>query len=46
MVEQEAKKWPEALRLMSHPGGGTSDGTGLRADHRNSGAVPVRQADR
>jgi len=28
------------------PGSRTTDGTRLRADHRNSGAVPLRQADR
>ena len=28
------------------PWRGSTDGTGLRADHRNSGAVSVRQADR
>src|ERR1700733_9160544 len=42
-IEREAKKWPEALRLMTHPG---VDGAGLRADHRNGGAISVLQADR
>jgi len=41
-VEQEAKRRPEVLRLMTHPG--MSPLTGL--DHRNSGAVSSRQADR
>ena len=27
-------------------GGGITDGVGLRADHRESGSVSVRQADR
>src|SRR6267378_89929 len=45
-IEQEAKKWPEVLRLMTHPGVGPTNGPGLRADHRNSGEVPSRQADR
>jgi transposase len=45
-IEQEAKKWPEVLRLMTHPGVGPLTALGLRADHRNAGAVQVRQADR
>jgi hypothetical protein len=44
-IEQEAKKWPEVLRLMA-PWRGSADGTGFRADHRNSRAVQVRQKDR
>jgi transposase len=45
-VEQEAKKRPDALRLMTHPGVGSDYGFGLRADHRNSSAFPAWQADR
>jgi transposase len=45
-VEQEAKKRPEVLRLMTHPGVGAAYGPGLCVDHRNSHAVSTRQADR
>ena len=45
-IEQEVEKCPEAQRLQTHPGGGCTDGAGLRADHRESGAVSVWQADR
>jgi len=45
-IEQEVEKCPEAQRLMTHPGVGPLTRTGLRADHRDSGAVSVRQADR
>src|SRR6202047_3584668 len=44
-VEQEAKKRPEVIRLMTHPGVGPLTALGLRADHRNSGAFPLRQAN-
>ena len=45
-VEQEAKKRPEVLRLMTHPGVGPTYGAGLCVDHWNSGPVSPRQADR
>jgi transposase len=45
-VEREARKRPEAMRLMTHPGVGFADGARLRVDHRNSDAVSTRQADR
>ena len=45
-VEQEAKKRPEVLRLMTHPGVGPLTALAYRADHRNSGSVSVRQTDR
>jgi hypothetical protein len=45
-AEREAKKRPDVLRLMTHPGVGPAHRTGLRVDHRNSGAVSSRQADR
>jgi hypothetical protein len=44
-VEQEAKKRPEVVQLMTHPGG-THHGTGLRSGHRDAGAVSLRQAGR
>jgi transposase len=45
-VEREARKRPEAKRLMTHPGVGSLTALGLRVDHRNSDAVSTRQADR
>jgi transposase len=45
-IEQEVERCPEAKRLMTHPGGGSTNGVGLRADHRESGSVSVRQANR
>ena len=45
-VEQEARKRPEVLRLMTHPGRRSADGARIRVDHRNSGAFPLWQADR
>jgi transposase len=45
-IEQEVEKCPAAQRLLTHPGSGSADGTGVRADHRESGAVSVWQADR
>ena len=44
-VEQEAKKRPEVLRLMTHPGVGPLTGPCLCADHRIGGAFCWRQAD-
>jgi hypothetical protein len=44
-VEREAKKRPEVLRLMTHPGVGAHS-TRLRVDHRNSDSVSTRQANR
>ena len=43
-IEQEVEKCPEAQRLTTHPGVGAADRTGLRADHRQSRALSVRQA--
>ena len=37
-IEQEVEKCPEARRLMTHPGVGAFDRTGLRADPRQSRA--------
>jgi hypothetical protein len=45
-VVHEARKRPEVLRLMTHPGVGSDHGTRLRLDHRNSRAVSLRQAAR
>jgi len=45
-VEREARKQPEALRLMTHPGCRSAYSTRLCVDHRNSDAVSTRQADR
>jgi len=44
-IEQEVERCPAAQRLQTHPGVGATDGVGVRADHRTSGAVPVWQAD-
>jgi transposase len=44
-VEQEAKKRPEVVQLMTHPGVGPYHGTGLRSGDRDAGAVSLRQAD-
>ena len=44
-IEQEVEKYPAAQRLMTHPGVGALDGSGLRADHRRGGAVCVWQAE-
>ena len=41
-----AEQRPEAQRLMTASWGGSADGVGLRADHRESGSVSVWQADR
>jgi hypothetical protein len=38
-VEEEVEKCPEAQRLMTHPGGWSSDSASLRAGYRNGGAV-------
>jgi len=43
-IEQEVEKYPEAQRLMTHPGVGALTSPGLRADHRRRGAVSVREA--
>src|SRR5258708_895617 len=40
-----ARKRPAVLRWMTPPGW-SAHGPGLRVDHRNSGAVPLRQANR
>jgi len=45
-IDWEVEKCPAARRLKTHPGGGFTDGVGLRAHHRESGSVSVRQADR
>jgi transposase len=42
-VEREARKRPEAKRLMTHPGVGSLTAR-LRVEHRNSDAVSTRQA--
>jgi transposase len=44
-VEQEVEKCPEAQRWMTHPGGGSADGFGLRPHPREGGSVSLRQAD-
>src|SRR5207247_4836703 len=43
-IEQEAERCPEAQRLMTHPGVGPGDRTGVRPDHRPSGAFSVWEA--
>ena len=45
-IEQEAGQRPEVKRLMTHPGVGPPHRPSLCVDHRVSGAVPRRQADR
>ncbi len=45
-IEQEVEKHAEARRLMTHPGVGCVDSTGLCTGDRNRGAVSVRQANR
>jgi hypothetical protein len=46
-AEQEARKRPEVLRLMTHPGVGPLTAVAyLRVDHWNSESVSSRQADR
>ena len=45
-IEQEAEKCPEAQRLEDASRGRFANGAGFRADHRESGAVSVWQADR
>jgi transposase len=45
-AEQEVKKRPEALRLMTHPGVGPLTALAYVLNHRNSEAVSTRQADR
>jgi transposase len=45
-IEEEVGKCPAARRLQTHPRGGSPDGIGLRANHRESGSVSVWQADR
>jgi len=42
-IEREAEKCPEAQRLMTHPGSRCTHRTGLRADHRERGALWLRQ---
>ena len=45
-IEQEARKWPEVLRLMTHPGVGPLTALAFVLIIGDSGAVQVRQADR
>jgi len=45
-VEQEAKNGPRSSAADDPSWRGIDHGTGFRADHRNSRAVSVRQADR
>ena len=46
-IEQEADKYPEAQRLMTHPGGsGCTYRPGVRADHRGGEALQLWQTDR
>ena len=45
-AEQEARKRPEVLRLMTHPGVGPLTALAYVLIIGNSGAVPLRQADR
>ena len=40
-VEEEARKRPEALRLMTHPGVGPLTALAYRADHRNPKRFPA-----
>ena len=44
-VEQEAKKRPEVLLLMTHPGVGPDYRAGLRSRHWDAGSVSLRQTD-
>ena len=44
-TEQEAEKYPEAQRLMTHPGVGALS-PGVRTDHRGGGALRLWQTDR
>jgi transposase len=46
MVEQEAKKWPEVLRLMTHPGVGPLTALAFVLIIGTPERFPVRQADR
>jgi transposase len=46
VIEQEVEKCPEAERLATHPGVGPQTAMGLRADHREGGAVSMWQTDR
>ena len=45
-IEREARKWPEALRLMTHPGVGPLTALAFVLIIGAAGAVSVRQADR
>jgi transposase len=45
-IEQEVEKRSEAQRLQTHPGVGPLTALAVRADYRESGSVPVWQADR
>jgi transposase len=45
-IEQEVAKCPRGAAITDASRSGTTDGVGLRADHRSSGAVSVWQADR
>ena len=45
-IEQEVEKCPEARALADPSRSGSADGTGVRADHRESGSVSVWEADR
>ena len=42
-VEQEVEKSPEAQRLATASGGRCNHGTGVRADHRRSGTLSMRE---
>jgi transposase len=45
-IEQEVEKLSGGTAFADPPGSGCADGVGVRADHRASGTVSVRQADR
>jgi len=44
-IEQEVEKWPEARRLMTHPGVGPLTALVFSINHRRGRPLSLREAD-